>query len=269
MPSTQRIPSNETHNCDPLSASDAGGSGEPHSTRDAGSSGGLGGPEAAGDLDPPTTGDRGASIAVRRTRPEDFTGIERLALRVYPDDGWPVEYLRAQHRAFPEGQLVALDRATGEVVGMAASLIIDWRDYDPRERYWTITGGGRFRNHDPGGDTLYGAEVMTDPRRRRQGIGKKLYAARRRLAGKIGVGHIRAGARLPGYGKHGRDMSCEEYVERVVRGELADPTLSFQLGQGFRVIEVVDNYARFDRQSRGYAALIECDVREKPQRVAA
>jgi hypothetical protein len=45
---------------------------------------------------------------------------------------------------------------------------------------------------------------------------------------------IRAGARIPGYGVVADRMSPEVYVEEVVRGLRKDPTLSFQLAQGFQ-----------------------------------
>jgi hypothetical protein len=43
----------------------------------------------------------------------------------------------------------------------------------------------------------------------------------------------------------------------VVRGELSDPTVSFQLSQGFHVMAVVEGYLRHDPESLGYAAVIE------------
>ena len=47
------------------------------------------------------------------------------------------------------------------------------------------------------------------------------------------------------------------YVRKVVRGELGDPTLSFQLRHGFTVIAVVGGYLRNDPESLGHAAIIE------------
>jgi hypothetical protein len=52
-------------------------------------------------------------------------------------------------------------------------------------------------------------------------------------------------------------MSPEDYVKRVVKGELVDPTLSFQIHRGFSVLDVVRGYLRDDPASRGYAAVIE------------
>ena len=68
---------------------------------------------------------------VRPTTPADFAGIRELCLRVYPSSPpWSNEQLASHLRVFPDGQLVAVERATGQVVGMAASLVILWDDYD-------------------------------------------------------------------------------------------------------------------------------------------
>lgn len=182
-----------------------------------------------------------------------------LCERVYPDSiPWTVEQLASHVEVFPEGQFVVVDRTNGEVVGMASSLIVRWDDYafDANWREWTA--GGYFTNHDPEtGRTLYGAEVMVHPRMRRRGIGKWFYAARRELVQRLGLLRIRAGARLRGYHKVADEMSPEEYAQAAVRGELSDPTLTFQLREGFEVLAVVHSYLRQDPESLGYAAVIE------------
>jgi GNAT superfamily N-acetyltransferase len=213
-------------------------------------------PDSTGE--PPKPGSRRGAIHVRPTEPGDFPAIGRLARRVYPDDPdpWPGEYLQMQIRRFPEGQLVAIDGASGELVGMAASLRIEPDRYSWNASYVAMTDDGAFTNHDPRGQTLYGAEVMVDPSCRRRGVGSAIYAARFALARRLGVDAILAGARLPGYDRYAAMMSAEEYVARVVKGQLADPTLSFQLRHGFTVLGVVPRYVD-DRPSRDHAALIE------------
>jgi GNAT superfamily N-acetyltransferase len=89
------------------------------------------------------------------------------------------------------------------------------------------------------------------------GIGSKIYQARQDLVRRLKLLRIRAGARLRGYSKVASKMGPEEYVSAVVRGELADPTLSFQLRHGFRVMGVVGGYLLHDPESLGHAAVIE------------
>lgn len=205
-------------------------------------------------------------ISVRNTTPADFTGVIEMTGRVYPTSPpWTIDQLASHQRVFPEGQFVALDK-DGVVVGMAASLIVLWDDYDFDTNWRDFTANGMFTNHDPTrGRTLYAAEVMVDPTRQGMGIGGQIYAARRQLVTRLGLRRIRAGARLRGYHEFASKMSAQEYVTRVERGELRDPTLSFQLKRGFRVVAVVSSYLRHDPESLGFAALIEWLNPEAPE----
>jgi GNAT superfamily N-acetyltransferase len=198
-------------------------------------------------------------IRVRATQPEDFAGIIALTTATYPDSPpWSEAQLASHLAHFPAGQLVAIDAASGAIVGMAASLIVLWDDYDFDASWRDFTANGTFANHDPEhGRTLYGAEVMVDPSQRGRGIGKALYTARRDLVERLGLRRIRAGARLRGYHRVAHRLSAHEYVARVVAGRLGDATLSFQLRQGFHVLGVVPNYLKADPESLGWAAVIE------------
>lgn len=199
-----------------------------------------------------------SDIVTRNTRPEDLPGIIALCARVYPSSPpWSARALESHLRIFPEGQFVALRRSTGCVVGMAASLIVLWDDYGMDVSWRDFTDHGMFTNHDTKGRTLYGAEVMVDPDIQRQGIGSKLYACRRELVGELGLLRIRAGARLRGYHRHADTLTPTEYVLKILAGEFKDPTLSFQIRQGFEVIGIAHDYLRNDPESLGHAAVIE------------
>jgi ribosomal protein S18 acetylase RimI-like enzyme len=198
-------------------------------------------------------------IVVSNTQPADIEAVIELTRAVYAHSApWTREQLESHLSVFPEGQFVAVEHPGGRVVGMAASLIVLWDDYEIHGSWREFTAHGHFTNHDPqNGRTLYGAEVMVHPDYQRRGIGKQLYRARFELAKRLGLLRIRAGARLRGYHQHAGSMSAVEYVSRILRGELRDPTLSFQLRQGFEVIAVVSDYLRNDPESLGYAAVIE------------
>lgn len=202
---------------------------------------------------------KGSNILVRNTQEKDFPQIIELSRAVYPDSiPWSEAALGSHVKIFPEGQFVAIDQDKHRVVGMASSLILLWEDYEIIEDWSDFTDGGKFTNHDPEhGRTLYGAEVMVHPQCQGQGIGRKIYAARRDLARRRGLLRIRAGARLRGYHEYAKQMSAKEYVKRVVREEIRDPTLSFQLHQGFEVLGVVPKYLQNDPESLGFAAVIE------------
>ncbi|MDH5252123.1 MAG: GNAT family N-acetyltransferase, partial [Nitrospira sp.] len=199
------------------------------------------------------------SIVIRNTQPGDFPAIIELSRQVYPF-GPPYNegQLASQHRMFPEGQFVALDSHTRDVVGMAATLIVRWDDYDMHTNWRDFTNNGTFTNHDPvRGRTLYSAELMVSPFRQRQGIGSRIYEARLALVKRLGLLRVRAGGRLRNYHRYADRMSAEEYVIKIVRGELHDPTLSYQLKCGYHVLAVVPNYLPKDTESLGWVAIIE------------
>lgn len=198
-------------------------------------------------------------VIVRPTTAADIPAIIALTQVVYPGaPAWTVAQLESHLRVFPEGQLVAADADTGDIVGMAASLIVLWNDYDLQTAWRDFTAAGMFTNHDPlRGRTLYGAEIMVDPSIQSRGIGSSLYAAREALVRRLGLLRIRAGARLRDYHKVAAVMSPAQYVDDVVSGAIVDRTLTFQLRRGFRVVGLVSKYLRHDPESLGHAAVIE------------
>jgi len=198
-------------------------------------------------------------IQVRNTLPQDLAAIIDMCRQIYPDSPpWTETQLGSHLRVFPEGQFVAVERVSSRVIGSASSLIVLWDDYDMTMSWRDFTDHGMFTNHDPArGRTLYGAEVMAHPSAQGQGVGTALYQARRDLTRRLGLLRIRAGARLRGYHLHADRMSAEDYAIRVARGEIWDPTVSFQIRRGFHILAVVSGYLRHDRESLGHAAVIE------------
>ncbi len=197
-----------------------------------------------------------------RVRPTELTDIPTLieiCRAVYPGSpAWNETQLRSHQSIFPEGQLVAEVVATGEVVGFATSLIVNWDDYDWHDPWRKFTDAGMITNHDPvHGRTLYGAEVMTHPAWQGTGCGNALYIGRQELVERLKLVRIRAGARLRDYHKYAEQMTAEEYVKKVIDGEFSDPTLSFQLKRNFCVLKVISGYLSHDPESLGYAAIIE------------
>lgn len=198
-------------------------------------------------------------ITVRTLCTSDFTNVIELCKRVYPGaHPWNELQLGSHLKVFPEGQFIAVDQRTSELVGYAASLIIFWDDYDMRMSWRDFTDGGMFTNHDPvRGRTLYGAEVMVRPDEQGKGVGTLLYGARQNLVEKRGILRIRAGARLRGFHRYASKMKPEDYLLEVVKQQIHDPTLTFQIRRGFHVLDLVSHYLGHDPESLGYAAIIE------------
>jgi ribosomal protein S18 acetylase RimI-like enzyme len=162
-------------------------------------------------------------------------------------------------KVFPEGYFVAV--VDGRPVGMGAGIYLDFDFESPQHTIAGITGEHQCANHDPDGDWYYGTDITVLPEYRGRGIGGMLYEKRKSLVIADGKRGIIAGGSLPGYFHHKASMPIDQYVDRVVAGELHDPTLSFQLSHGFEVRGLLENYLD-DEADDGWAALIVWENRE-------
>jgi GNAT superfamily N-acetyltransferase len=160
----------------------------------------------------------------------------------------------AHVRRFPEGQFAVVTDG-GLVVACSTDFRthldlgrIEHRYIDAADRNW-------LGHHDPGGDWLYGADIGVLPAFRRRGLARLLYDVRHALVRRLGLrGHV-AGSMLRGYGQWKGRIAVDEYVARVVAGELVDPTLTVQLRCGFRVHGIIQDYVT-DPSCDNKAALI-------------
>ncbi len=194
------------------------------------------------------------TLAVRNARPADIDDLVALTAKVYgPELGHSADMLRGQQAQFPAGQFVA--EYDGRIVGFCATFRIDEEPAMAEHSWSEITGGGYASRHDPEGDWLYGMDVCVDPEFRGLRIGRRLYAARKKLCQKLGLRGIVFGGRLPGLEKRIKAMgSVEAYVQAVREGRYRDATMSFQLRNGFQLIGILPRYVPGDRESMGYAA---------------
>jgi ribosomal protein S18 acetylase RimI-like enzyme len=199
-------------------------------------------------------------VKVRNTIKNDIPKIIDLQKQSYPylakyGNIWKTEELESHLEIFPEGQFIAVE-PDGTIVGSASTLIVSL-DPEYNEHTWIdITANGMFTNHSYDGDSLYGADISSHPKYRHEGIGSMLYNARKELAIKMNVRRMIAGGRLFNYCEYADKMSALEYAEKVIRRELRDPVLSFELDNGFNFIKILPDYLD-DVRSLNYASFIE------------
>ena len=183
--------------------------------------------------------------------------LERIELTCFPTanpaDLLSKEDIEAYADVFPEGYFVAL--VDGRPVGMGAGIYLDFDFEHPQHTIAGITGEHQCGNHDPDGAWYYGTDITVLPEYRGRGIGGMLYERRKALVIEDGKRGIIAGGSLPGYFAHKAAMPIEDYVNKVVAGEITDPTLSFQMSHGFEVRGLLENYLE-DEADDGWAALI-------------
>jgi GNAT superfamily N-acetyltransferase len=189
--------------------------------------------------------------------------LEQIELTCFPmanpRDLLSKEDIEAYADTFPEGYFVAM--ADGRPVGMGAGIYLDFDFERPQHTIASITGDHQCGNHDPEGDWYYGTDITVLPDYRGRGIGGMLYEKRKALVVGDGKRGIIAGGSLPGYFHYKESMPIQEYVDRVVAGELTDPTLTFQMSHGFEVRGLLENYLE-DEADDGWAALIVWENRQ-------
>lgn len=193
-------------------------------------------------------------VNLRPEMADQLAEVERLAFpHAEPSELLSAEDLVAYSQTFPEGVFVALDG--DRPVAMGAGIFLDF-DFDhPQHTIVSISGEHQCGNHDPDGDWYYGTDISVHPDYRRRGIGGELYRLRKDLVARYDKRGIIAGGSLPGFSAHMGTLSIGEYVDQVVAGELYDPTLTFQLKNGFEVRGLLENYLT-DPSDDGWATLI-------------
>ncbi len=196
-------------------------------------------------------------LKLRNLELEDYPDVARIMNRVYKQLGgaWPLKKFTAQLHRFPAGQLCIADK--GKVVAAAFSVIVDYRYFGDDHTYDEITGSATLSTHDPSGDILYGVDVFVNPDYRDMRLGRRLYDARKELCRVLNLRAIIAGGRIPGYTRYQAEMTPQEYIEQVTRREIYDPILTFQIANDFQVKRVLQKYLPEDRESHGYATLLQ------------
>ena len=204
-----------------------------------------------------------SELVIETIQPRHCAALARLQIACYPtlgagelmDEG----NFRRHCEIFPEGNFVAL--WAGRVVGLGAGLLIDFDFAHTQHRFMEFIGGGNFEGHQPDGAWYYGADISVHPDFRRRGIARQLYDVRKGYVVAANKRGFVGGGLIPGYADYKAELSPQEYVERVLAGELRDPTLSVQLRNGFEVRGLLRDYLE-DSASDNWATLL---VWENPQ----
>lgn len=212
-------------------------------------------------------------IIARTWTIEDIPAViecHRAAYPEYPEEAYYTQrFYEMQFAAFPEGQVLA--EIEGKVVGYATSIIVQLDDNTHAYNYEEITGAGTFSSHDPSGDTLYGADIAVHPDYRGMGVAAKLYEQRKRLLKRYNLRRMVAYGRIPGYNALAGKMTAEEYVQKVIAGELKDSSLQAHIKAGYEVKRVMLDFL-WDDSSLNYSTWLEMpnpDFQSAKRQIAA
>jgi len=187
------------------------------------------------------------TIIIRNAVPADTQALYELNCIVY--DGvpgtamngvLPPEGLLRHIEQFSEGIFVA--ETEGKLVGLAITMRTNRNPDEPALKWLDAIGGDFVAAHDPNGRWLYGVDFGVHPDYRKHGIGTLLYRARFEFVKRLGLAGFYAGGMLQGFKFYHRQMSLQEYGQRVRAGEIIDPTLTMQMKRGFRPGQVIEDY---------------------------
>jgi ribosomal protein S18 acetylase RimI-like enzyme len=194
------------------------------------------------------------TVEIRRLARSDRRDATEIAALCYPYLDPELRFqdsdLDDHVRVFPEGAFAAV--VDGRLSGFAVGWLMDFDLDDPGHRLEDVMEPDQ---HDPGGDWYYGLDIAVHPECRGMGIGRRLYEARKELVRGLGRRGIIAGGMIPGYRAVQDELTPFEYVAQVVTGERQDPTLSFQLANGFEVHGLLPRYVD-GTAGRGIATLL-------------
>lgn len=196
------------------------------------------------------------NVKVRQLKLKDYESVKELQLKCFPGmKPWNPDQFRSQIKTFPKGQLCV--EADGKIIASSSSLVVDFDIYGNDHSFGKISGNGYITNHNPEGDTLYGIEIMVDPDYRGMKLARRLYEARKKLARELNLMRIVVAGRIPSYKKYSEKLSVEKFVEKAERRAIYDPVLTTQLSNGFVVKRIITDYLTGDKESEGYAILLE------------
>jgi len=197
-------------------------------------------------------------ITIRNYTQSDIAALIEVQRQCFPPPfpeelWWNEDQLQSHIALFPEGALCA--EVDGIIIGSMTGLTIKMADYEHQHRWETVTDSGYIRNHDPKGDTLYVVDIAVIPAYRKAGIGKWLMQSMYETVVQLRLKSLVGGGRMPNYIHYQHELTAEQYVHKVVAGEINDPVLTFLLRCGRKPIGVAEQYLE-DEQSCNYATIM-------------
>lgn len=204
-------------------------------------------------------GQRPLRAVIRNYKEADFPGLIRIQQESFPppfpeDLWWNEEQLRQHVTLFPEGALCI--EIEGELAGSMTGLIVEFDPKHPDHTWAEITDNGYIRNHNPHGDTLYVVDISVRPSYRKLGLGKWLMFAMYDVVIHKRLKRLLGGGRMSGYHLVQNEMTAEQYLDAILKGERKDPVITFMLRCGRSPLKVVANYLE-DEESGNYGVLME------------
>jgi GNAT superfamily N-acetyltransferase len=158
---------------------------------------------------------------------------------------------------FPQGQFAAVITEHGKerVIGVGITMRTSYPPTAKPKPWMDMLGGDyEVKNHEENGDWLYGIDIAVLPEYQGNGVAGALYKARLGLAQTYNLKGWYAGCLPMGYHHYQDIMTPHQYVAKVIKGELRDPTISVQMHRGLKPMGIIENY--YDEEKTGGIAVL-------------
>jgi GNAT superfamily N-acetyltransferase len=179
---------------------------------------------------------------LRNSLPEDAAQQAKLQQIVFPtlsaEELMTAEQYKRHIEIFPEGQMVVLDGDT--VIASTTTLMQNY--HKGHHTFLEISDNLWLGTHDPKAQWVYGLDVSVHPDYQGKGIGREIYNTRQEVAKQLGcLGQMTAGMPI-GFDKVKDQMTIAEYCDKLIKGEIIDPTVTAQTKCGFILVEPLFDY---------------------------
>lgn len=196
---------------------------------------------------------------IRNYKEKDFPALIEIQQESFPPPfpeelWWNREQLSHHVRLFPEGALCI--EVDGVLAGSMTGLLVDFDSNHPDHTWAEMTDNGYIRNHNPNGNTLYIVDICVRPSYRSLGLGKWLMFSMYDVVIHKRLKRLLGGGRMPSYHKFQKELTADQYLDALIKGEHRDPVITFLLQCGRTPIKVVRNYLD-DEESCGFGVLME------------
>ncbi|MBD1383300.1 GNAT family N-acetyltransferase [Metabacillus arenae] len=198
-------------------------------------------------------------LTIRSYNEKDFDQLIDVQKQCFPPPfpselWWNKDQLKNHITLFPMGALCAV--VDSRIVGSMTTLIVPFSPHEPKHTWEEITDNGYITTHTSDGNTLYVVDICVSPDYRKLKIGKWLMQSMYEVVTHLNLDRLIGGGRIPNYYRFQKELTPENYVNEVLKGNLKDPVMSFLLSCGRTPLCLVENYLE-DKESCNYGVLME------------
>lgn len=160
-------------------------------------------------------------------------------------------------KLYPQGQWVCL--VDGKLAGCTIARIVPFEKYSKAHLLDEILDLDTYESDAENGNAVYGLDVVVHPDYRTLRLGKTLVEHQVNQAFKDNYQFFLGASRVSNFEAFSDQMNLKTYVQKVIDGELRDQALTFHLGNGMKVLDVMENFNPVDTESGacGVAMAIE------------